>query len=155
MKILFVQILFTLIVLISCDSPSDLNPAGDNFGGRITFADTNILRTATGYYAISIFGDSTNPFNRIPVRSDSLKPFFDFDKYKADYQMSGISKGKYFVAVTWKHFPKIENEVPDVLGILGCDTTRSCTNYKYLLFPYFAGEYQYILCHTDTLKKLN
>ena len=72
MKYITIIILFSLIVFAACESPVDMNRDGGKLSGYVTHLDS-ILYLSNGYYTISIYNaDSINPFNRVPVRTDSL-----------------------------------------------------------------------------------
>ena len=156
MNRLFISIAVVVTAFLeSCDSLQDLNPPGDNMSGIITYVDSNLI-TSTGYYAVSIFSaDSTNPFHRVPLRSDSLVLTRLGNAYETIYDMNGISEGRYYVASTWVRYPRIPNEIPKVLGTYGCDTSITCTNYIVIHYPNFEGASRDILSWTDTLRSLN
>ena len=148
--------LFTFIILSGCESPQDPNRPGDKMDGFITFTDTN-LTTAGGFHSVSIyFADSSNPFNRIPVKTDSLKIIYKVDfHYVAEYSMDGIPAGNIFVASTWSKYPGITNEIPIVLGTYGCDTSSACSTHTSILYPNIQGNFRNIISWTDTTKRLN
>lgn len=137
-----------LVLLISCSSPDDPNPPGDAFGGIVTFTDSNLIRTG-GYYAISIYKDTANPFTLYPLRSDPITITIVNHSTSSTYEISGIGTGNYFVGVTWV---RNSGGKPILLGILGCDTSRSCSTYTKIIFPNFEGVSRFILSWTDTLK---
>lgn len=145
--------IFSAILILGCDSPADLNAPGDKLNGFITFSDTSLIRSNTGYYAVSLYPNNTSAFNQIPLRSDSLKIDIISGTCTSSFQMKGISDGSYLAAVTWKRYPE-SNEIPLVLGTLGCDTSRSCSIHESLAYPNFSGELEYIVSWTDTTKKL-
>lgn len=158
MKYTIAILSFTLVFLYSCDSPMEPGRSGDKLSGYITNLDTNIIISSTGYYSLSLFSaDSTNPFYRVPVRTDSLGLTKRADGYCYEtlYNMTGVSSGKYYLAVTWSHYPRVENEVPLVLGTYGCDTNYSCTNYKVIVYPNFDGNFRNIHSWSDTTRRLN
>ncbi len=153
MKIIVFALLVLLIVtsFSSCSTPSDPNPPGDSFAGIVTFTDSNLIRTG-GYYAVSIYKDTANPFTTYPLRNDSITITIVNHSTSSTYEISGIGTGNYFVGVTWV---RSSDGKPILLGILGCDTSRTCTNYTKLIFPNFEGVSRNILSWTDTLKRLN
>jgi len=141
----------SLVLLISCSNPDDPNPPGDQFAGVVTFTDSNLIRTG-GYYAVSIYKDTANPFTTYPLRNDSIPITILNHLTSSTYEISGIGTGNYFVGVTWV---RNSGGKPILLGILGCDTSRTCTTYTKLIFPNFEGVSRNILSWTDTLKRLN
>lgn len=133
----------------SCEMPQDPNPPGDKMNGLITFIDTNITRTG-GFYAISLYSaDSSSPFNRVPIRSDSLVLIMRENRiYESLYATSGIAEGRYYIASTWVRYPRVANEVPRVLGTYACDTAHTCTNHIVIAYPNYQGVYRNILSLT-------
>src|SRR5215510_1339662 len=152
MKYLIIQVLIIIFVLSGCESPQDMNRPGDILAGYITHFDTN-LTLSGGYYSISIFSaDSVVPFNKIPVKCDSLRLTRRHDLlcYETSYSMSGVPAGRYYVAATWSRIPKNPNEIPIVLGIYGCDTSATCTTYTEVIYPNFDGNFRNIISWSDT-----
>jgi len=145
-----------LMIIAGCESPQDLNRPGDKLDGYITYYDSN-LSTLHGFYSVSVYNaDSTNPFNRVPMKTDSLKNLYKRDlHYEAMYSMDGIPEGRIYVAATWSRYPKITNEIPIVLGTYGCDTNFLCTSHKVIAYPNYQGNFRNIWAWTDTLKKMN
>jgi hypothetical protein len=153
--ILYISVI-ALMIVASCDSPQDPNRAGDKLDGYIFFKDTNIT-TLHGYYSVSIYdANYSDPFNKIPIKTDSLTGLYvENVHYQAMYSMNGIPAGKIFVAVTWSRYPKVQNEIPMVLGTYGCDTNYYCTSHKVIEYPNYQGQFRNIWAWTDTTKKLN
>jgi hypothetical protein len=124
-----IAIFFFLLsfLLPSCGNPLDFNRPGDKLTGYVTHINMNLI--SGGYYSISVYSaDSTNPFNRIPVRTDSLNLTRRDNLYETFYDMSGVSNGNYYIAATWSRYPRVPNEIPIVLGKYGCDTSCTCTS---------------------------
>ena len=146
----------TLIILFySCDNPMELNRAGDTLTGYVTHLDSNLYQNG-GFYSLSLFiADSTNPFNRVPLRCDSLNLKRRDIVYETSFDLQGIPSGRYYLASTWSSYPKQPNEVPIVLGILGCDTAVNCSNYEVLLYPNYSGLFRNIISWTDLSKRMN
>ena len=157
MKYLIVQAIIIAAVLSGCEAPGDMNRPGDKLSGYVTHFDTNLILSG-GYYSISLFSsDSVVPFNKIPVRTDSLRITrrHDYICYETTYSMEGIPAGKYYVAATWSRYPRVQNEIPAVLGIYGCDTAANCTNYTEITYPNFDGNFRNIISWSDTTRKMN
>jgi len=157
MKYLIVQVLIVILVFVGCESPQDLNRPGDKLAGYITHFDTNLILNS-GYYSVSIFSaDSVVPFDKIPVRTDSLRLTrrHDLIVYETTYTMEGIAPGRYYVAATWSRYPRVQNEVPILLGTYGCDTSASCTNHIIVVYPNFDGKFRNIMSWSDTLRRMN
>lgn len=127
--------------------------SGDHVSGYVTFTDMNLI--SGGYYAISLYAKKTNPFDTLPIRSDSLVMTQNGNIYKDYFKMSGIANGDYYFAVTWIKYPVVPNLVPIVLGTRGCDTNRQCTNHTVVPFPNYSYDDCNILSWTDTTKRLN
>jgi hypothetical protein len=155
-KLIYVfSVLLFASFLISCDSLIDLNPPGDSISGYIMYHSDTSFAYNTGYYAVSLYGDSTYPFNRLPFRSDSLKNIkWDGTGYSCTFDLSGIPAGKFYVASTWIRYPRQPGDTPVVLGTYGCDTLYNCTASKRISFPYFTGNWINIWSWADTSKKL-
>lgn len=158
--ILFILISCTAITatfINGCDSPMEVNRPGDKLSGYVNQFDTNIARSHNGFYSLSIYSaDSSNPFNRVPVRSDSLNITKRSDGfcYETMFNMNGVPDGNYYVAVTWSRYPRMANDKPKVLGTYGCDTNFSCNNHKIVKYPNFDGNFRNITSHSDTLRTL-
>lgn len=158
MRVFFSSICFSLFVLLfqECENPADLNPPGDKMGGIITLVDTSLIRGG-GYYAVSIFSaDSVNPFERIPLMSDSLiLTKRDNAVYESMFELSGIPGGGFYVACTWIKYPAETDCVPIVLGTYGCDTLHGCSANTIVYFPNYQGIYRDLYSWTDTSKRMN
>ncbi len=154
MKYLKIIFILSLLKLIACDNPVDLNRTGEKLSGYITHIDS-ILYLSGGYYTVSLYNaDSINPFNRVPIRTDSLNLKRRDWLYETTYTMEGITAGRYYVAATWSKYPKVQNEIPIVLGTYGCDTTYNCSNHKMILYPNYEGKFRNIFSWTDLGKRL-
>ena len=153
LQIIITVSLFFLLIQ-SCSNPADMNPPGDQMSGYVTHINDNLI--PGGFYSVSLYSaDSVNPFNRVPVATDSLNLTLRQNVFETVYSMTGIQSGNYYVAATWSRYPRIQNEVPIVLGIYGCDTSKSCSTYKVIMFPNYEGVFRNILSWTDTTKRLN
>ncbi len=154
MKYITPTILLGLIFLIGCETPQDLNRPGDRLSGGIWTTDSNLILNG-GFYSVSIYiADSTNPFYRVPFRTDSLNLTRREVIYDTPFLMEGIPTGRYYIAATWSSYPRIPNEVPIVLGTYGCDTSRSCTEHHIVEFPNYEGRARYFTAWTDLSKRL-
>jgi len=143
-----------LIIIIGCDV-QDINRPGDKLSGYIRHVDTNLYLNG-GFYSVSVYSaDSTNPFLRVPIRTDSIHQLVRVDfQYYSPYDMDGIQPGRYYVAATWSRYPRIPNEIPIVLGTFGCDTSASCTSHTVLVYPDVTGHFRNIISWTDLSKRL-
>jgi hypothetical protein len=158
MKYLIIIASFVLTFLYSCDTPMEPGRSGDKLSGYITHLDTNVVRSNTGFYSISLYSsDLTNPFYRVPVRTDSLNLTKRPDNfcYESMYNMLGVPAGRYHIAVTWSRYPRVENEIPLVLGTYGCDTNYSCTDHTIIVYPNFDGNFRNIHSWSDTTRRMN
>ena len=155
MKIITYIILLTVVLFISCEGPQDVNRPGDKMDGYIFFVDSAFV-ISNGYYSVSLYSaDSSFPFLRVPVRTDSLRNIYLHGfNYEVQYSMDGIAPGRYYIASTWSRYPKIPNEVPKVLGTYGCDTSYTCTNHTVVVYPNTQGNFRSIWSWTDTTKAL-
>ncbi|HAX47920.1 MAG TPA: hypothetical protein DCX92_02955 [Bacteroidetes bacterium] len=133
----------------------EVNRPGDKLSGYVTHNDS-ILYMTDGYYSISVYNaDSLNPFNRVPVRTDSLNLKKRDWLYETPFTMNGIPSGRYFVAATWSKYPKVPNEVPIVLGTYGCDTIVNCSAYQMISYPNYEGKFRNIQAWTNPARRLN
>lgn len=95
-------------------------PEPNSITGTITFVETNFLPPPE-YYKVGAFEDW--PPSSVPLRYDSLNITQIGNLYKADYKISRLPLGIFYVAV----YPEMGNEIK-VLGIYGCDTVH--VNYS-------------------------
>ncbi len=147
-------LLALIMILASCESPVDINREGSKLSGYVTHHDS-ILYLTGGFYSISIYNaDSVNPFNRVPVRSDSLNLKKRDWLYETPFDMDNIPDGNYYIAATWSKYPRVPNEVPIVLGTYGCDTILNCTAHKMVKYPNYDGKFRNIMAWTDPAKRL-
>ncbi len=147
-------LIFILTVIAACDSPTDPGRSGDKLSGYVTHMDS-VLYFTGGYYSISVYNaDSVNPFNRVPVRTDSLNLKKRDWLYETTYSMDDIPEGRYYIAATYSKYPKVPNEIPLVLGTYGCDTTFNCSANKMVEYPNYEGKFRNILSWTDPAKRL-
>jgi hypothetical protein len=135
-----------------CDD-SSVQDSGDHINGYVTFTDTSLI--GGGYYAISMYKNRANPFDTLPLRSDSLTLSKDGNRYKSFFKFSGVSSGQYYFGVTWIKYPVNPALKPPVLGTRGCDTNHNCNSHILISFPNYSYEDCNILSWTDTTKKLN
>lgn len=126
---LFISFLF---LFQTCgDDATGLSPS--YMAGNITYND-NSTSYSGGYYCVSFYSpDSTDPFHRAPIKSDSLSLNLSEGVTKAFYKESSLPTGSYYIASTWI-YPGYKTFV---LGIYGCDTVQG-TPTK-VDFPNYAG----------------
>ena len=154
-NLLVLAVIF-LILLFSLQSCSDMGfqAEGDYITGYIMVFDTNFI--PGGYYALSMYANKSNPFDTLPLRSDTLIFVHGYDgRSRCQYRIYDVPKGCYFFAVTWIEYPPRACSILPVQGTWGCDTSRSCTSHKLVTFPNFTGIQYNILAWADTSKKLN
>ncbi|MBE2217090.1 MAG: hypothetical protein IAE90_02730 [Ignavibacteria bacterium] len=155
MKYIAYILLFTFLIIAACDNPMEVNRPGDKLTGYVTHVDSNLYLTG-GFYSVSLFSaDSSSPFSRIPLRTDSLRLTKRDNLYETSYDMDGVPAGRYYIAATWSSYPRVQNEVPLVLGTYGCDTILSCTSHKIVEFPNYQGQFRNIFSWTDPGKRFN
>jgi len=133
--IIFSSLVLSLLFLLpTCgDDSTGLNANGTFMSGTVTYND-NSTGYSGGYYCISFYNpDSTNPFQRAPIKSDSLTLSVNNGVTTAFYKESSIANGSYYIASTWIS-PGYRTFV---LGIYGCDTVAG-TPTK-IDFPNYAG----------------
>lgn len=131
LSIFFITIL--IISLIGCDD-TGVNPKANYMGGTITYTNSSLIQSG-GYYAVSFYGDSTSPFTKAPIRSDSLIITTSGGVTSAYYRDSSLAAGNYYIAATWIN--RYNGNVY-ALGVFGCDTVANCTPTA-VAFPNFAG----------------
>ncbi len=150
-------VLTVCLFICSCDSPQDLNRPGDKLDGYVIYIYDTLLAANGGFYSVSVYSaDSTDPFNRVPIRTDSIKQIYMYGyNYEAPYSMDDIPDGRIYIASTWSKYPRVLNEIPIVLGTYGCDTSAACTTYVSVLYPNTQGNYRNLTSWADTTKRLN
>src|SRR5438477_13207306 len=115
-EIIFLSAFISLsAIIINCGTDSPVNATEDFVKGTITF-NNGSLNYSGGYYAVTIYGDSTDPFRKIPVKSDSLAISTTGGVTTAYYNVNGLS-GNYYIAATWIIH---SNSRIAVLGTYGC-----------------------------------
>lgn len=154
MKYITIILLGFIMILASCESPVDINREGSKLSGYVTHYDS-ILYMTGGFYSVSIYcADSINPFNRVPVRTDSLNLKKRDWLYETTYDMDNVPEGRYYIAATWSKYPRVANEIPVVLGTYGCDTIINCSAFKMVEYPNYDGKFRNITAWTDPAKRL-
>jgi hypothetical protein len=157
MKTNFLRLILFLLVLplilYSLQSCGDMGfqPSGEYISGYAIFNDSNLMHG--GYYAISVYKNRANPFDTMPIRSDSLK-ITPGKAYLVYYRVEGLPSGDYYFGVTWIKSPPEPYLRPPVLGTLGCDTNISCRDYEIVTYPNFSGKNYNIVAFSDTTKRL-
>jgi hypothetical protein len=130
---LTVSIILTLM-LFNCGEDS-LNAPQDFVSGTITYLETN-LNFNGGYYTISIYGESADPFTHNPVRTDSLAPGINNGTASVYYKISGLASGSYYIGSTWRNS---SNGNLSLYGVYGCDENINCPNRIKVTVPNYAG----------------
>ena len=150
-----IKILIVLLtVFAACDPGVDSSRPGNKLSGYVTHIDSTFYLT-DGFYSVSIYNaDSLNPFNRVPVRTDSLNLKRRDWIWETTYDMDNIPAGKYYIAATWSRYPRVPNEIPLVLGTYGCDTAFNCSAHKMVEYPNYEGKFRNIYAWTDPAKRL-
>jgi hypothetical protein len=124
-------VLLATVVIVACNNNDSTNPVYSTFdansiNGTVTFVGTNILSdTVKGYYSISAF--TIWPPKSQPSGYSKLKISNANGTYKADYKISGIADGSYYVVTAYTRLPYVPNH-DLILGLYGCDTNRTYTN---------------------------
>jgi hypothetical protein len=124
-------LIFVVILIQKCGGDSSVNETGDSMSGTVTYI-SSVFYPQYGYYAISIFGDSANPYTHTPVRSDTIHVITGTSSYY--WKMYGVPPGYYYIGTTYRTSSGFE-----VQGGYGCDTTKHCTNPTRIAFPSNAG----------------
>src|SRR4030095_16773404 len=132
--ILVYSVIFLGVHFFTCGE-DPVNAPQDFVSGTITYTDT-LLNYNGGYYAISIYGDSTNPFSHPPVRTDSITPTIQNGNVTAYYKVSGLASGSYYIGSTWKHRT---NGNVTLIGVYGCDENINCNNPTKSHSPSYSG----------------
>jgi hypothetical protein len=150
--ILYAILFLSLLYLVeSCDDMS-YQPSGNYISGWVTFSDTNFVRG--GHYAISMYANKPNPFDTIPIRSDSLPMKVYGNGRQVYYRFNCNDKASYYFGITWINSNVGPNIRPPGMGTLGCDTSSNCNSYELITFPNFSGADYNIFCWTDTTKRV-
>jgi hypothetical protein len=146
----------SLILLLSaflfnaCDMSADMQPKGNYISGHLSFIDTNFAKSG-GHYAIGLYLNQTSPFLYKPAYTQVINP--DILNTSLYYRIICDGQGSYIVSAIWMNDSC--NEVPEVLGTFGCDTSRTCTSPDLISFPNYTGADYLFSCWADTCKKLN
>lgn len=127
---LFQALCFSLLIttVYSCSDDDNtvivpVGPEANSISGTITFEDTNFV-TSGGYYDISAF---TSWFpSGPPTGNDSLIITKVGNKYQANYKISNLPNGQYFLSSAWIKLPYVQFSV-NGLGTYGCDTSSAFT----------------------------
>jgi hypothetical protein len=153
LNIIIYAILFlSLLYFVQSCTDMGYQPSGDYISGWVTFSDTNFL--AGGYYAISMYKNKSNPFDTLPIKSDSIPMKTTGNGKHAYYRITTVNSGSYYFAVTWIRSALGPNVKPPVVGTLGCDTTINCSSFTLITFPNFSGADFNIFSWTDTTKRV-
>ena len=131
---------------ISCDYSGDYYPKGDYISGYISFVDSNFILSG-GYYAVALYSNQSTPYHSVPLTTDTLHTAGASSPYH--YRIYWENKSTCYLGIVWKRTSG-ESEIPRVLGIYGCDTSYSCTDFKSIFFPNYTGANYNIICWTDT-----
>ena len=132
------QILLAILVVIviqKCGGDNSVNPTGTFMGGTITYTNTSLV-TSGGYYAVSFYGDSTNPLSHTPIKTDSLSVGVNGGLASAYFKETGLPTGNYYIASTWV---RSSDHARFILGGFGCDITLHCPAPTKVAFPNYAG----------------
>jgi len=132
--IIVVFILFLSVFFITCGEDT-VNAPQDFVSGTITYIDT-LMNFNGGYYAISIYGDSTNPFSHQPIRSDSVAVNISNGTATAYYKVSGLASGNYYIGSTRVNR---SNGNVTIYGALGCNENPGCPAPTKVTVPNYAG----------------
>lgn len=89
-QIIFYELIIAVIIFTNSYSCGDdsLSAPQDFVSGNILYID-NQFNFSGGYYAISLCGDCTDPFNRKPISIDSVA--INSTGKKAYYKISGLA----------------------------------------------------------------
>jgi hypothetical protein len=122
-----------LSLLFQTCGEDTLNAPQDFVSGTITYIDNQFTFNG-GYYAISIYGDSTNPFTHRPVRTDSIA--VNTTGLTAYYKVTGLPSGSYYIGSTW--YRKSDGNIT-VLGSYGCNENPFCPTPTKIEVPSYSG----------------
>jgi len=132
-KIIFVVFLVFVCSLIQTCGEDAVNAPQDFVSGTLTYIDNQFTFNG-GYYAVSIYGDSTNPFYHRPIRTDSVA--VNTSGLTAYYKVEGLTSGSYYIGSTW--YRKSDGHVT-ILGSYGCDENPNCSNPTKVTIPNYSG----------------
>jgi hypothetical protein len=134
-KFVYIFFITIFVFLFQTCSDNSTNPQQNYISGTITFNNTAFYYSSIAYYAVSVFGDSTYPFTKAPIASDSIQITTSGGIATAYYKISNLAAGNYYIGVTWINKTSGSDEV---LGTYGCDTIANCTS-TIVTFPNYAG----------------
>ena len=129
---LFIFLMFFSVFFQSCGDDA-VNAPQDFASGTITYID-NQFNFNGGYYAVSIYGDSTDPFHRKPIRSDSVA--VNTSGFTAYYKVDGLPAGSYYIGSTWI---RRSDGLVTIYGSYGCNENPFCSTSKNITIPNYAG----------------
>lgn len=139
LKHFFIFLVFLIVLLLQKCGVDDSSGLQQDFvSGTVTYTDSNFYFNGF-YYAVSVYGDSTNPFSHSPITSDSVQINLQSNPKTAYYKISGLANGNYYIASTWMTSNKT---VYKILGSYGCDTVPNCSNLIKVTVPSYAGNGQ-------------
>lgn len=148
-KIFLTLIISFILIIQSCDD--SVNSPQYYIAGTVTFTDTH-LSTGQGYYAVSVYADTSQPYQRAPIISDSLTITVAGNVATANYRIENVPAGTFHVGTTW--ICTQTGNIRGVLGIYGCDTAVNCMG-THVGIPNYSGTNDInFLSWTDTLKRL-
>lgn len=122
-----------LSLLIETCGDDSVNAPQDFVSGTITYIDNQFTFNG-GYYAVSIYSDSTSPFTHHPVRTDSIA--VNTTALTAYYKVSGLQAGSYYIGSTW--YRKSDANIT-VFGSYGCNENPFCPSPTKITLPNYSG----------------
>jgi hypothetical protein len=150
---IIIKIVFILLIIFLYQSCDDVvNAPQDYISGTVNFIDTNLTYT-NGYYAITVFPDSTNPYHQSPIAIDSLTIIRTGNSVSANYRVNGLASGSYYIGSTW--IRNSDKSIRAILGVYGCDTAKNCTGTLVSIPNYQGSNSCNLLSWTDTLKNMH
>lgn len=159
-KLSLVHAMLISVLMISVYSCSDddttvtQNPTGpeaNSISGTITFTDTNFV-TSGGYYDISVF-NSWFPMGS-PTGNDSLVITKVGNTYQANYKVTNIPNGTYYLTSAWIKLPYVPGTSVNGLGLYGCDTTLCMSPTAVTITDNVGRENINFLSKADTAKRI-
>lgn len=130
--IVVILLLVTVLFINSCGE-DPVSAKQDFVSGTITYIDNQITFNG-GYYAVSIYSDTANPFTHYPFRTDSIA--VNTTSLTAYYKVSGLPTGNYYIGSTW--FRKSDGNIT-VLGSYGCNENPFCATPIKVEVPSYSG----------------
>lgn len=146
----FSILLICSFLFSSCDMSANMQPKGNYISGHLNFVDTNFVKTG-GHYAVALYSNQNSYYSTNPIITKEVNP--DVSNECSYYRIYWDGEGSCIVSAVW--ISDSNKTVPLVLGVFGCDTTKTCSSPHLVGFPNYTGADYFFSCWADTTKRFN